>query len=344
MSTTTIKTIGTAGGRDYSSVTAWVAACPLNLTTSISGGEIWQGEAYNDSEFLETVTVSGITVNATGYLFLTVAAGKSLFDVTTKPLNYNASLGAALRYNTFGAPLNIAIDYMRVSRLQVYLDASGVTDSAYKAAFGSENALIKDCLFKSRDNNKVVEVFGGKAVNCIAIAATTGTSGSGFVHNGGTQVFVNCTAVRPSDLQPVGRGFYYGGDSATTNNCASFGFTLGAEDGTFTTLLGDYNATDHASGTGGFVGAHSQHSLVYANQFQNTTLANAAFQLRSGSALIAAGNTDATNAPNDIFGTVRGSGTAGDIGAHEYTGVGPTGLAATWDATQFPKQMLRRAA
>lgn len=325
MSTTTIKTVGSAS-RNYSTWTAWEAATPANLTTSIAGGEIWQGEGYADSEFLETVTVSGTTVDSTGYPVMTAAAGQSICDSSGNALNYNAALGVALRYTGNGGhALNVAIDWVHSTRLQVYLDATGVTESAYLSTFGAaDNHRVKDCIFKSRDGGQaVVQTCGGTFINCVAIAATAEADCGGFDQPSGTLLLVNCTAVRPSDLTPVGEGFNTRGTAATLNNCASFGFLNGTVDSTFDTLLGDYNATDHASGANGFVGAHSQHSLTYANQFNNTLLATADFKLKSGSDLIAHGNTDATNAPNDFFGTVRGVATDGDVGPHEYVASGP---------------------
>lgn len=310
MSTTTVKTIGTTG-RDYSTISAWEAACPANLTTSISGGEIWQGECYKDSTFSEHVTITGMTTNSDGYPRLTVAAGQSLFDTASNPLFYNASLGAALSIpDRYGGGVDTRANYTRVERLQI-----NNTDNAYAygtmRAFdgGPTNILWKDILGKVASNVNFVPQGSSalKAVNCVAIC---GTSATGF-SSAYSPTLINCTAVVPTGTTANGTGF--AGGTATLNNCASFGFT-NATSGSPSS--GNYNATDAASG---MPGANSQHSLTYANQFVSTTVD---FQLKSGSNLIAGGNTDATNAPNDIYGTARGSGTAGDVGAHEFVAGG----------------------
>lgn len=310
MSTTTVKTIGTAS-RDYSTIASWEAACPSNLTTSISGGEIWQGQCYNDGAFSEHASIAGQTTDSTGYVHLTVASGQSIFDTASNALFYDASLGAKITVpDRYGSGVSVNSNYAIVERLQ-----ANYTDNAYNYGCfyvfdGSPTNVTFRRLLSKVNTNKAFNVQSNslKVINCVAIC---GTSATGFDAGTTTTSLINCTAVVPTGTSANGTGF--AGGSASLNNCAAFGFT-NATSGSPSS--GNYNATSAASG---MPGANSQHSLTYANQFVSTTVD---FKLKTGSNLIGGGNTDATNAPNDIYGTARGSGTAGDVGAHEFVSGG----------------------
>jgi hypothetical protein len=76
----TVKSIGTAS-RDYSTVTAWEAACPASLTAT---DEIWWGQMYPDSDFQETASIAGVTVDNLRFLKLSCA-----------PANYHAGVEGA---------------------------------------------------------------------------------------------------------------------------------------------------------------------------------------------------------------------------------------------------------
>lgn len=313
MSTTTVKTIGTTG-RDYSTISAWEAACPSNLTTSISGGEIWKGECYNDGgvAFSEHVTIAGITADATGYLHLTTAAGESLFDNSANALFYDAANYVAVSSpDRYGPAVSVQINYTRIEKLQATSADNAYSYGTFKVFDGSPtNVLFKNLLGKVSSGINISTSGGGagcKYVNLIAICGTTATGFNSFY----SASLLNCTAVVPTGTTANGTG--YNGGSATLNNCAAFGFT-NATGGS--PSAGNYNATDAASG---MPGANSQHSLTYADQFVSTTVD---FKLKSGANLIAGGNTNATDGPNDIFETVRGSGTAGDVGVHEFVAGG----------------------
>jgi hypothetical protein len=93
MPTTVTKIIGTGG--DYTTIAAWLAACPANLVTA---DQIWQGKLKNQT-FNEAVVFSGITTDATRYIELTTDTGASFRDnasVRSNALRYNASNGAAI--------------------------------------------------------------------------------------------------------------------------------------------------------------------------------------------------------------------------------------------------------
>jgi hypothetical protein len=283
MTTTVIKSIGSAGGRDYSTIQAWEDAAPANLTASGPGhvDQIWKGECYNDSEFLLTsaVTISGSTVDSTHYKWLTAAAGESFVDNFTPAsdaLKYNQSLGVGIKTNTsYVTVISSSESMVKLDRLQVYTGGTGNADGVFlnggemrqcivagSGAFGSNNGLIRPYL-------GVNEI-----VNCLTINMRDNP----YVCNGinapyagaGTRI-VNCTIVHPSDFGSSGPQL--GIKTAypariTVLNTAIFGYATPMSSGTYASGS-DYNATDAASLPTG--GAHDLTSCVYADQFKNTT-------------------------------------------------------------------------
>ena len=66
--------IGTSS-RDYSTITAWQAGCPTDLTLT-GGDHVWQGLCYKDSVFNEAAVITGITTDSTHYVWLTAPVGQ----------------------------------------------------------------------------------------------------------------------------------------------------------------------------------------------------------------------------------------------------------------------------
>lgn len=331
MPTTTVKTIGTAT-RDYSTMQAWEDACPANLVTS---DEIWKGECYNDSEFTASIVFSGITVDATRYPWLTTASGESAFDDSTNPLTYDQTKGVGVSTSGFSTnkQLDCNVSYTLVEKLQFKFVKSGgyQTQAMTMTVFST----IKDCLVDAdvdsyAGTNYVLNLnsyYGAneaKAINVLIIMRRDNASSNVcqyFRIAGG--IALNCAAVSPTGLTnaPTGNQFGASASTATAYNCLSL--NSGGNDFVGTFANSDYNATDEASGA---PGANSTHSLTYADEVVSTT---ADWKLKSGATSIAAGNTDATDAPNDIFGTVRGTTTAGDVGPHEFVAAGGVTITRT---------------
>jgi len=312
--------------RDYSTLQSWEDASPADLTTA---GDIWKGECYNHGEFTGSLAISGITSDATSYPWLTTAAGESAFDDTANPLNYDVTkgVGVAVDFGTStDSVLNLNVGYTIVDKLQWKATKVGLYGGK---PFGvGQTVKLRDCLIDldmRADAGYVLRTrssYGsnpGLCYNVLIVNRTDRSSNNAyetFRGEGGT--FINCGAVIPTGLTNpnTGEAFLASSDTPIAKNCYAFGFSTdfsGSWDGTNS----DYNASD---GTGA-PGANSLASLVYADQFTSTT---ADWTLKSGSSLIDAGNTDTTNVPNDIFGTVRGTGTAGDIGPFEFASADTT--------------------
>ncbi len=326
MPTTVVSSIGTTG-RDYSTIQAWEDACPANLVTA---DQVWKGECYNDSEFTAGVTISGQTTDATRYVWLTAAAGQSFQDhasVRTNALKYDQTKGVGVRASVEFSSAFVATAAVRVliSRLQFFVPYIYAGAGWYFA----NNSVIRDCIVEGEVYGPLIDFFNAgassnsAAINCVFIRKHAETSAAPAQRG----QFINCTVVRPSNFTAGGTAFTrdYG---LSVKNCAAFGFTTFRSGTGSSFYTGSYNASDCAADA---QDTNSTGGLTFANCFENTTND---FRLKAGSPLIGAGNTDATNAPNDITGTARGVGTAGDIGAWEYTAGGGGG-------TDMPEHLLR---
>ena len=311
MPTTTVKSIGTTG-RDYSTLQAWEDACPANLVTS---DEIWKGECYNDSEFTAGVAISGQTTDSTRYVWLTAASGQSFQDhasVRSNALFYDQAKGVGIAVGGDSATASYIIyggsAYTLIERLQVKRTALAPYESnrTVGLAFTGGGQMVRDCILAMvAGTGRYVASSGGNAMRNCVIYSTTAHNGV-YMNDGGTML--NCTVINGGGGPVTGITCAY--FNGTVKNTAVFGYTTPMTSGYYTGT--EYNGTDGGS----FGGTNNQTSLTFADCFESTT---ADYRLKTSSPLIGVGNTDATNAPNDISGTARGSGTTGDIGAWEWS-------------------------
>jgi hypothetical protein len=310
------KSIG-ATGRDYATIALW--ASYLDGLNTLSAPEI--GECYNDGEFSGTGvlgTFTGFTASATNYYHLTTAAGQSFRDHAAKltnPLRYDQSKGVGFnRTNTGDDVLHFAVDFFRLSNVQITGTASG---NAVTTAFGIGSTAtfdINNCIIERAASVRVCDLRGndGKMRNSVVVNRNA-AAGDGIRLINGVNV-INCTIVRPSDLMAAGVGIDTVYGAAIVKNTAVFGYTNDTDGGVTTSTT---NATNDTTPSSGFAG-----SLTYASQFENTLDATRDFRTKAGGGLLDAGTTDSTNAPNDIVGTARPQGSAYDIGCWELGAAG----------------------
>lgn len=314
MTTTVIKSIGTAGGRDYTTLQAWEDAAPADLVTA---DQIWRGEVYNDSTFTAALVVSGSTSDSTRYKELTAAAGHSFIDTPTNPLRFGTSYGAHISYAVgYNTAVKLTEKNSRMSRMQV---RSTNTNERSLDTYGFQGTVYVDkCLFEGASgpngfSNSVVLNQYGVITNSVIIKTHTSSSASALTLDHGTAV--NNTIINSSG-SGLGTGLsqWYSGTGCTARNNAIFGFATVADNigGTHQT-----NATDLTSPGAGWTGLIAFTTATFANVSTNTW----DWKTVSGSALLNAGTTDTTNAATDIFGTARPAGASYDIGAYEYASV-----------------------
>lgn len=179
MPTITVKSIGSGGGRDYSTMQAWNDACPANL---VSSDEIWQGEAYNDSTFTAAVDLGGGTSDATRYMYLKCATGQSIFDqsdIRTAALTYNTARGVTIESS--GVPVRIFGVNIRVDGLQARRTSYSV---GFQSFVSATSGLITRCISNNgislKGSTTLVNslVFGGGVNRCSFVGCTFAGGGT----------------------------------------------------------------------------------------------------------------------------------------------------------------------
>lgn len=316
MPTTVVKTIGSGIGRDYSTLQAWNDAAPANLVTS---DEIWQGQLYNDSEFVSSSTLliaSGSVTDATHYKELTVAIGQSFQDnagVRTNPLTYNISNGVGIRStNGFGnEPIQINEQYFRLSRVQLKSTGSPIGINVGGGGSG-DNLLLKDII--AYGSNAFGEDPGLSASignNCTLvniIMIQSGSADDGFRIGGSGNKLIGCCAIRLTDNVSAGNAvnqLFAGSNTFTTTSCAFFGFSTICPAGGM-----DAGSKNNATNLASFpAGTSNQTSVTFnaTTPFRQATASGADLRAIASTNLAANGFLDAINAPNDISKLARPS-------------------------------------
>lgn len=315
---TITKSIGSAGGRDYSTLQAWEDARPATLTDA----EV--GECYNDSEFVSSttlLTISGITTSATNTLTLKCAAGQSFRDnanVRSNALRYNASNGVGIRTTTSYTVtiVNTTVQYVRLDGLQIAAKSTGVSQAMDGRV---NNWIVTNCIFEyfmqNNVNNSGLHINGGEVSNCLVIDYGTGAGSALKSTDGTTQAvrYTNVTVVRVSGTPSTSFAFRVAyGTASIMKNCAGFGFGgFNSRDAAFATGLN--NASDKAIG----FGSSNQASVTFSAQFQAITSSGPDLRALNTGNLYNNGVTDATYGTPDISNTARPISTSYDIGCWE---------------------------
>lgn len=315
MPTTVTKTIGTAGGRDYSTLQSWEDAAPANLVTS---DQIWRGECYNDSAFTAGVTISGSTSDATRYKELTAAAGQSFVDHSdrlTNPLTYNQAKGVGVSGSfSYGRPLIVSEANARVSRIQFRNTAT----SGQALQVDGTPTTFKQCIFDAAGS--AAALLNGSAATVENTLFVLRKNGQTYVVNlfGTSNTIANCTVVVPSNITKATNAFQRAYTASTTlTNVAAFGVTNVWSNGTGFTAVNCF--TDASSPPSGWTNVAYDTST--GSGFEGTVNASGDWRIKSTSALKEAGTS--TGAPGvDIVGTTRPQGSLYDVGAWEHSSAG----------------------
>lgn len=321
----TTNSIGTSS-RDYSTITAWIAAVPSTPT----GGYI--GECYNDSEFTQATETYPITLTKTtssgNNVILRTASGQSFKDnasVQTNALKYNQSNGVGVKNTTSYKTMLVNLNQFTDVQYIQFLDNPAKNDRAVwrlgvgAGTYTADHPTFDGCLFETNITgtdfgNAIVYNQAGIMKNCLLIRKTgssnTGVE-SGYIGSS-TPEMQNCTIVRTSNLAAGGTCWTIKGGTLTIKNCAWFGWQTERSASPGGTHTGNNNSSDLAIS----FGSSNQASKTYANQFESTTAAASDFRAKSGADLLDNGTSSGVPS-TDIAGTSRPSGSAYDIGCWE---------------------------
>ena len=323
----TTHTIGSAGGRDYSSITAWNAAAG---TLSAP----WIGNCYNDSEFHSSetfpITFTGNSTTSSNYILLQPATGQSFADnanAQTNALTYNQSNGVGIRStNNYVQVLNIEENYVTLNKLQVQINSGN--GNASLGLNGVYSVTVTGCILSSKQTNNSGSNYCINAQSSSASASPSVIANTlcEVIHQGGSNIcalqngvwhFYFCTIVNASDLSASSYGIYNNYNNVTVENCAIFGCTTAAHAGG--TLTVTTSMTNQASAPTGFT------TVTYTSQFVGTTSSSPDWREKSGGNLQGSGTADSTNGAYDIVGTARPQGSNWDIGCWQQLSAGETG-------------------
>lgn len=320
MVTSVVKSVGSAGGRNYSSIAAFLAARPSDLRAGTGTDETWTAELYNDSTFSvsTTTTASGVSSDSTHYTHITVAAGQSFMDAPSNALRYNNANGVSIELSGgYQTVLHASEAYFRMSRLQVYAAASN--SNGLKNNGG--NGRVENCIIGGGAHNSVTGSNGcihldtATIRNCLIQPAYVVVNDAALVASGTCNVY-NVTMIAPASSSGLRAISYNYSSGSVIKNVAAFGFVTWVSTPGGVTIANCL--TDYASPATGWTG-----SIAYTSAtFTSLTSGSENFKIPSGSALVDVGATD-TNAGADIFGTTRPQGAAYDVGAYEYVSGGP---------------------
>ena len=323
MATTVVSTIGSAGGRDYSTIAAWED--DTDNTSLTAADEIREGHCYNDSEFLVTASIAlaGATTDATRYRRLTAATGQSFADHAdklTNPLTYDVSKGAGIKTTTDYLELVVVSEAnFRVDRLQIYNTKSGSGSARRGMAVSASGVTVRNMIVKTGGCQVVNVSNTANIINSALISDDPNNNGLAFNVPATCGAF-NVTIVCPSDATVgTANGVLTSNANMILQNCAVFGAWTNRFSGTFNASSG-FNATDHSSAPG----SNNQVSLTYSDQFEAVTTAGQDFRAKASGSLDN-GTQDTSNTSDlDIVGQTRPASTP-TIGAWEANPAGGGG-------------------
>lgn len=249
---------------DYTSISAWMAACPSDLTVA---DEIYDGQCLDQGEFTSAsqFVISGITTDATRYIILECAPGASFNSksgVRTTPLFYNASNGVAFRNTgSYQDTFIPGVNYTRVLGIQVS-DNLAQSDTAFRLT--GSNVTVSGCIVTSGQGEGIRSQsdFSIISNNIVIIQGSSGGAGIKTERNTPESVYDNTVIDLHNNGVGIGESYY---NKAILIGNAVFGFAT-AFSGSFDASSG-FNATDAASAPG----SNNQTSLTFASQFVNST-------------------------------------------------------------------------
>lgn len=306
MATTVVtKTIKASGG-DYTSVSAFLAAIPADISAATGTEEQWIAEGYNDDFdgtgnnigfVAESYTVSGITTDSSNNIIIRPASGEG-HDGTFS----NGGFGARESINS-GAVVTVSNDHVIVQGIRIE-NYAGLTTS--RCATGGYNYTVEwnGLVMKSAGEVMRNIVPNNVVRNCLAI---DGDVGFDQAFNSATK-FSNCTAANCTT------GFNSEGSTkfSILKNCVVYGATTSFA-GTYSSSSTNNAADDGSTSTP--PGLNPITTDIVSGDFIDA--ANDDYHIPSSSTLYGAGADLSGDFTNDIDGDTR---SAWSIGIDDGSG------------------------
>lgn len=303
-----IRSIDSSGSGDYTTWQLWEDDCSADLVTD---GDNWIGEQVNEEQTsTSTLTISGITTDASNRLIMRAASGASFVDNATPgtdPLRYDTTKGAAYRKTTsYGSVVSISSVRVEVEQLQFRADGNTV---AFDALNHTQPYSLKQCIVDSRSTIAVVRAVrlsGNNTLyqNTVIIADNTGP----------------CAIVRTADFEYCTL-YVTGTADCVTGNYGTGDFTnclfLGGstfQGGTNNHSV-DYCVTDLASWESS-TATNSVLNATAADEIENDTGVKTTCDLSAKSGGDSDGGGTPLTVTVDIYGQTR-DGTSPTVGAFE---------------------------
>jgi hypothetical protein len=260
------------------------------------------------------LSLSAHTTDATHAIRFTASSGQSFIDnasVRTNELTYNASNGAGIRKtDAFGGIILFAgrIDYLTIDRLQLQI-ANATSSGGYLVFDGGQggtHVVFQDLLLSTLSTSGSTSVnWAPLLARNVLLVNRTSAAANGFNHSAAINgTYIGVGAVRISGATVGGTAFARAAGVPILQSSYSFGYSTASATGWDGTNSKN-NATDQSS----IAGSSNQTSVTYTSSSPFTSAASA-FDFRPVTAapgLAANGYLDATNAPNDITGSLRPS-------------------------------------
>jgi hypothetical protein len=300
--------------RHYSGIQTWKDASPTDLTVA---DQIWKGEMYNDSEFLNvgSNSMSGVTSDANRYLWLTAAPGESFVDnQTSTPGVYDISKGVGMQstgsYRTMltgGNGYGGTSTNFKLTRLQFYNNTGYSSDYYIPITLGSA-AVVDSVLFMTQQNSNRGFINDGHTTNSTFVSLGAGNHtllalGGGVAHN--------VTCIRPIDAITSSIALDQG---SKFTNCAVIGPFTGNGWSRPIDVGSSNNATSSATAPPGTSGISN---LVPEAQFAGVLSGSLNTTPIAGNGLVAGIRDQTYTADKDMYGIAR-SITTPTIGSREY--------------------------
>lgn len=315
---TIIITVDAAGGGQFTTWQAAVDSIPKNIVAS---GNTYILRGKKGTEFTGAapiILITGFITDATHNIEIDCGVGQSYrdsVDIATGRLDYIASRGVSIFATSgSGAVIKSTAAYTKITGLQVGSTNLQISCISLEGGNSTANYNLVSAYPATNGAAIAANVLGGNTfVGNKVLARRGGTNGISSI---GDITAINNLIVCPSDGISANIGIYRLGTTgvATIQNNGVYKFATPISISGGTQVI-SHNATDAATSPAS--STDSLVSLVYADQFTNTTAATLDLRTKSTSAMVNAGLlTEYTESTARIN---RPSGAGVDIGAWEVS-------------------------